>query len=277
MPELIGNYQISSFTTPVNATTADADVVRGNDNSVRTGLNSHDADAGIHLQSSLLADRPVAGVVGRKWLTSDDKRIFFDDGSNWQELAYAKTASPVFTGTVSVTGTVTITGSLTVSSSATFSSTLAVNGSVTFNSSTVTQTSVGGGYTFSGTGTHIIQASNGNLNLLASGQVQVGAYPSGSPFIQFITSTGNIQAFAGLGGGFTFVPNNGGTAWEIRSDYKLYVGGNRMLTSSPSPAYIAPTGTTSRGTFDQSTVTLPQLAQRLAALILDLQVHGLIG
>lgn len=39
-----------------------------------------------------------------------------------------------------------------------------------------------------------------------------------------------------------------------------------------------PTGTLSRATFDQSTVTLPLLAQRVAALITDLKaVHGLIG
>lgn len=41
------------------------------------------------------------------------------------------------------------------------------------------------------------------------------------------------------------------------------------------PTYTAPTGTTSRGTFDQSTVTLAQLAQRVAAVILDLQANGI--
>lgn len=41
--------------------------------------------------------------------------------------------------------------------------------------------------------------------------------------------------------------------------------------------WVAPTGTVSRATFDQSTVTLAQLAQRLAALINDLTTHGLIG
>jgi len=38
-----------------------------------------------------------------------------------------------------------------------------------------------------------------------------------------------------------------------------------------------PTGTLSRAAFDQSTVTLPQLAQRVAALVTDLLSHGLIG
>lgn len=38
-----------------------------------------------------------------------------------------------------------------------------------------------------------------------------------------------------------------------------------------------PTGTTNRATFDQSTVTLAQLAQRVAALIIDFRTHGMIG
>ncbi len=39
----------------------------------------------------------------------------------------------------------------------------------------------------------------------------------------------------------------------------------------------APTGTLARTTFATSTVTLEQLAQRVAALITDLTTHGLIG
>lgn len=42
-------------------------------------------------------------------------------------------------------------------------------------------------------------------------------------------------------------------------------------------AYAAPTGTLSRATFDQSSVTTAQLAQRVAALITDLQTVGLVG
>jgi hypothetical protein len=41
--------------------------------------------------------------------------------------------------------------------------------------------------------------------------------------------------------------------------------------------WAAPTGNTSRATFDTTTVTTAQLAERLKALIDDLTTHGLIG
>jgi hypothetical protein len=56
----------------------------------------------------------------------------------------------------------------------------------------------------------------------------------------------------------------------------LKKGGNQLLTSRQT-GWTAPTGTLSRATFDQSTVTLAQLAQRVAALITDITTHGLIG
>jgi hypothetical protein len=48
------------------------------------------------------------------------------------------------------------------------------------------------------------------------------------------------------------------------------------VTNKPA-LWTAPTGTVSRATFDQSTVTLPQLAQRVAALISDLTTYGNVG
>ncbi len=44
----------------------------------------------------------------------------------------------------------------------------------------------------------------------------------------------------------------------------------------PSPGWSLPTGTISRATFDESTVTLPELAQRLAALVEDLLASGIL-
>jgi hypothetical protein len=41
--------------------------------------------------------------------------------------------------------------------------------------------------------------------------------------------------------------------------------------------WVAPTGTSSRATFDTATVTATQLAERVKALIEDLTAHGLIG
>lgn len=58
--------------------------------------------------------------------------------------------------------------------------------------------------------------------------------------------------------------------------FGYYVNGSQIM-SDRRHGWAAPTGTVSRATFDQSTVTLPQLAQALAALLQDLIAHGAIG
>lgn len=61
---------------------------------------------------------------------------------------------------------------------------------------------------------------------------------------------------------------------------QYFVGADSVIGARRT-GWTAPTGTLSRTTFDQATVTLPQLAQRVAALITDLHGqaggHGLIG
>ncbi|MCF3608938.1 hypothetical protein L2E81_21100 [Planktothrix agardhii 1033] len=52
---------------------------------------------------------------------------------------------------------------------------------------------------------------------------------------------------------------------------------NNQVVSSRKSGWVAPTGTPTRTTFATSTVTLPQLAERVKALIDDLRSHGLIG
>ncbi len=65
MAETVGQHSVAAFTSPVNGTTPiDANSVRGNDNTVRSAYVDHDADPGIHVQSSTLASRPVAGTAG---------------------------------------------------------------------------------------------------------------------------------------------------------------------------------------------------------------------
>ena len=92
MAEVVASHAQTSFATPVNATTADASVVLSNDNTLRATYNAHDADPGIHVQSSALAQRPAAGSAGRKWLTTDGLRVYYDTGSVWSEIAYLSLA-----------------------------------------------------------------------------------------------------------------------------------------------------------------------------------------
>lgn len=89
MATTVGSYPVSNLTSPVNGDPLNADVVRGNDNTVRAAYVSHDADPGIHLQSSTLASRPAAGEAGRKWMSTATvagatvATLAFDTGSAW--------------------------------------------------------------------------------------------------------------------------------------------------------------------------------------------------
>ncbi len=81
MAQTVGQHPLATFTSPTNGDPLDATVVKGNDNTTRDAYVAHDADPGIHLQSSLLAARPAAGEVGRKWLTTDtgSVKLWFDN------------------------------------------------------------------------------------------------------------------------------------------------------------------------------------------------------
>ena len=92
MATTVGSHAVAQFTSPVNQTSPiDANQVRGNDNTLRTAYVAHDADAGVHVQSSTLASRPVAGVAGRKWITAGTGAytLWYDDGSTWHEVSNA--------------------------------------------------------------------------------------------------------------------------------------------------------------------------------------------
>lgn len=72
-------------------------------------------------------------------------------------------------------------------------------------------------------------------------------------------------------------PTNG----ELYTVGAHFISGDRVVGGRKT-GWTAPTGTLSRATFNEATVTLPQLAQRVAALITDLHFqasgnHGLIG
>lgn len=56
-----------------------------------------------------------------------------------------------------------------------------------------------------------------------------------------------------------------------------YSVGAAAVVGSRKTGWVAPTGTATRTTFDTAAVTLPQLAERVKALLDDLTTHGLIG
>ncbi len=110
---LVGQHQITTFTSPVNGTTPiDANTVRGNDNTIKTSYDAHDNDTTIHLQCSTLAARPAASTAGQKWMTSDGFRLYYDDGAAWHEAAYLPTAGGTVSGDVTITGQLTVNGAV---------------------------------------------------------------------------------------------------------------------------------------------------------------------
>lgn len=194
MAETIGQHGIAAFTNPSNGDALDANIVKGNDNSLRSVYVDHDSDPGIHVQSSLLASRPAAGTLGRKWLTTDSGavRLWYDDGSAWQEISYVSSiGSPTFSS-LTVTNDLTVdTSTLKVDSTnnrvgintAVPVSTLDVSGTVR-TSNTVTVTS--GGITVSAGG--ITVTGNSSITGTLTG-------------LTGVTVTGTVSATAVSGDG----------------------------------------------------------------------------
>lgn len=90
MSETVNSHPVSTFTTPAASAALASAPVRNNFNTMRDGYTGHDSDPGIHLQYCLLADLPVAGTAGRKYITRDGAtsrlQLWRDNGSAWQEV-----------------------------------------------------------------------------------------------------------------------------------------------------------------------------------------------
>lgn len=182
MAQTVASHAVAALTSPVNGDALSATVVLSNDNTVRAAFVNHDADPGIHLQSSALASRPAAGTAGRKWLSADTSsyRLFFDTGTAWQELTYLRSdAGGTVTGNVTVTGALTVTGAVTGGSFV---------GPLTGNASTATALQTAraiNGVNFDGTAAITVTAAAGTLtgatlaaNVLASSLTSVGTLAS---------------------------------------------------------------------------------------------------
>lgn len=111
------------------------------------------------------------------------------------------------------------------------------------------------------------------LGIDLSGAIIIGAAMklSNTQAIQFDTSVLLSNADNGMDHSYSGVLQNRLLKTGGLQVHTVKVVGDRQT------GWAAPTGTLSRATFDQSTVTLPLLAQRVAALITDLTTHGLIG
>jgi len=89
---------------------------------------------------------------------------------------------------------------------------------------------------------------------------------------KFEASTGTICEIMRDGSGMK-LPSGG--LWVYNN--ALAIPEHQCVVGMRKGGWTAATGTATRTTFETSTVTLPQLAERLKALIDDLIAHGLIG
>jgi len=88
-------------------------------------------------------------------------------------------------------------------------------------------------------------------------------------------AVGGFLVINQLSGSFSGVKVSAGSVL-VDTGYGFIVNGQTVV-SDRKTGWTAPTGTATRTTFDTSTVTTEQLAQRVKALIDDLTAHGLIG
>ena len=241
MAQTVGQHTVATFTTPLNGTSPiDATTVRTNDNTLRIGYNDHDVDAGIHLQSSLLASRPGASESGRKWMTTDTGavKVFFDTGSTWVEISYL----PITGGTV--TGAVTVTGLLTAS------------GGVAGNASTATALQTArtiNGVSFDGTA---------NITVTAAANTLTGSTLASGVTGSSLTSVGTLTTGA-IGAGFTAIPNTAlanssvtvnGTAIALGASGTVTAAAG-TLTGSTLASGVTASSLTSLGTLSALAVT----------------------
>lgn len=151
---LVGQHQQTAFSDPqAGQSPMAASVVRGNDNAIRAAHNAHDADATIHVQTGLLANRPAAGTAYAMYM-DENRRLYVDNGSAWAEVPYVlpTAASTTLTGDLTVQGNGAVEGDFAVDGVSAFGGNVGVTG-------TVTATTFSGAHTGDGSGLTGIDAA----------------------------------------------------------------------------------------------------------------------
>jgi hypothetical protein len=260
MATTVGQHGVAAFTNPSNGDALDANVVKGNDNTIRDAYVAHDSDPGIHIQSSLLAARPAAGTVGRKWMTTDtaNVKLFYDNGSAWENLDYLPTAGNVaITGDLTVAGTTTLTGTVglpsgtiltspsllgTMTGGTLTPSTINVPSGTTIPAPTLTGTTTAG--VISATGNSTV---TGNLNV--TGTLTAGSISGPTTVAASNVTTGTFGA-----GNFTF-PSNLTVSGTLAPVTLTVPSGTTIPTHTETGTITATGSTRNNGTISGATLT----------------------
>jgi hypothetical protein len=238
----VSTHQQAVFTVPVNGTApVDADEVRLNDNATVGSYNAHDADATIHVQSSTLALRPAFGLSGRLWFTSDERKLYFDSGTAWQELQI--TGTNISGGTIP-TSTLPV---VPVAKGGTGLSTTPTNGQVPIGN---------------GTGFTLAEITAGANVLITNyaGQIIIDAVLSGSG----VSGTGTTSFVPRWVNSFTI--GNG----VLRDD-----GSYVAINTGPDPAYRLKVNGTAYATVVETPTANVTTANIGTANITNLPLNGL--
>lgn len=86
---LVGSHQVNTFPSPVLGKPIDPNVVRGNDNTLRSAFNAHDANPAIHIQSGTLAARPATSADGSTYFCTDTQDTYTMVAGSWVQSAWA--------------------------------------------------------------------------------------------------------------------------------------------------------------------------------------------
>jgi len=242
---------------------------------VRSAYVDHDADPGIHVQSSTLALRPAAGTAGRKWMTVDGTvvRYWYDTGSVWVEGTAAGLSSAQ---TIALTGDVTGSVSTDLSTGASIATAIGagvivnadINATAAIADTKLATISTAGKVSNSATtatnantaSTIVARDASGNFSAGTITATLNGAAPAGSlsgatlasgVTASSLTSVGTITtgtwsastiAVARGGTGATTIPTNGqllignGTGYTVAS---LTAGSNVTITPGAGSITIA--------------------------------------
>lgn len=247
---LVAQHQLSTFTSPINGTSPiDANTVRGNDNSIKTTYNTHDADTTIHLQNSAVASRPAASTAGQMWLTTDTGAVYvyYDTGSAWVEVNYLRSTGGTVSGATTFSAVVTFSAQpilstltasravFTDSSKGLVSNAITGTGNVVMSASpTLTGTITAENADFSGTVT--MTTYTGQSTIVTVGALNAGSITNGFGSIDIGTDqiTAGAARFSKIyAPSASYALTDGATIaldWVNGNVQKVTLGGNRTFT-----------------------------------------------
>ena len=205
---LIGQHQQTTFADPqAGQSPISAGVVRGNDNAIRAQHNAHDADATIHVQTGLLANRPAPSTPNAIYM-DENGRIYRDNGAAWVEVPYASLAAAQY----NFTGNLVVEGNFAAEGLSLFDDDVTIDGNLGVSGGVVAATFVGA-HVGDGSGLTGILASGltGNASLgsvtASAGFTQTG----GRSVTQRTTlSGGSVTVNAANGNWFRVLKTSGG-------------------------------------------------------------------